>query len=209
MNIEIKEDEIIMVLTQAKSKIRLADGNGNHISKPTEGKNIKTNFIEWMITNIQINELIKHFLNNGEKKKLIKELGRIKVFIRGSKYATREAVKPTTEKLDKFADFEIYKYTETFYSFEKEIVSKIKIRITFKMGDYTLAPFMFVLIPFEHSSLKLKNLKGFVKENEFLGSKCKGIWKPKKEDVIEIIKSLSCASDRHRDDLIEILKSQL
>lgn len=208
MNIEIKKDEIILGLTQARGRIRLADGNGNHISKPaTEGKNISTNFIEWMITNDQIEDLIKHFLDNKDRKELIKELEEIKVFIRGSKYATREAVKPTTEKLDKFGDFEIYKYTETFYSFEKEIISKIKIRITFKMGDYTLAPFMFVLLPFGHPSLKFKNINGLVKENEFLGGGCKGIWKSKKEDIIQIIKSLSCASDGHRDDLINILKS--
>ncbi len=207
-NINITKTKIFMVLTQARGRIRIADGNGNHIGKPAkEGKNIKTNFIEWMITNNQIEELVKYFLNKDDRNKLIQELEKINIFIKGSKYATREAVKPSTEKLDKFADFDIYKYTETFYSFEKKIISGIKIRITFKMGDYTLAPFMFVLLPFEHSSLELKNNNGFVKEGEFLGSGCKGIWTPKKEDIIQIIKSLSCASDGHRDDLIKILKS--
>jgi hypothetical protein len=204
----ISRHGVSLLLTQARGKIRIADNNGNHIRKPTtEGRNIKTNFIEWMITNEEVSDLAKIFLNENDKEELIKELKKVTVFIKDSKYATRESIKTTTEKLEKFIDFDIYKYTENFYSFEKEINSRIKIRITFKMGDYALAPHLFVLLPFEHPSLIIRNVLGVVKVGEALGSRCFGIWNPEKKDVIEIVKSLSCASDGHRDDLITLLLS--
>lgn len=204
----IEKDGVFLVLTQARGKVRIADEGGNHIRKPAaEGKNIRTNYIEWMITNSEIERLVKYFLGDKDKEELVKKLGAIEAFIKDSKYATREAIKIITEKLDKFEDFDIYKYTENFYSFEKEVSSKIKIRITFKMGDYTLAPHMFVLLPFGHSLLKIDNCDGDVKEGSVLGRKCRANWKPRKEDIMEIIMALSHASKGHRDDLINILRS--
>jgi len=205
--INITSTNVTLLLTQARGKIRVADANGNHIRKPTEALNNKTYFIEWMITNNEVGILAKEFLDKKDIQKLISELQTIKDFIRNTKYATREAIKTTEEKIDKFLDFEIYKYTENFYSFEKKIISGIKIRITFKMGDYTLAPHLFVLLPFNHQSLQIKNIHGIVNEGSPLDSGCRGVWKPDKIDIIEIIKSLAHASEQHRNDLINLFKS--
>src|SRR3989344_1918992 len=204
---EIKNNQVQLILTQARGRIRIADKNGNHISKPaSEGKNLEENYVEWMITNQEIGELAKSFLIGQDKKSLIETLLKINQFVWNSKYATREALKTTSQKIDKFVDFDIYHYTENFYSFEKEISSKIKIKITFKMGDYTLAPHMFVLLPFGNSSLKLKNLNGEIKREDFLGSVSMGLWSPTKEDIKEIVISLSHASERHRNDLVQMIK---
>lgn len=205
--VNIGLNNVALLLTQARGKIRLADANGNHISKPTEAENNETYFIEWMITNDEVVQLAKKFLNENDVQDLILDLSSINGFIRDTKYATREAVKTTEEKLDKFLDFDVYRYTENFYSFEKKIESGIKIRITFKMGDYTLAPHLFVLLPFAHHSLKIKNAIKVVNKEECLGSGCKGIWEPDKSDIKEIVKSLAHTSKQHMDDLIRILKS--
>lgn len=208
-SILINTNGVQLVLTQARGKVRIADNNGNHIRKPTEGKKLNTNLIEWMITNEEIKHLSRSFLNKEDIKKLIEKLSGIAQFIKDSKYATRDALKLTTEKLDKFGEFSIYKYTENFYSFEKQINSKIIARITFKMGDYTLAPFMFVLIPFNHPSLIITNAHGEVRDGQILGKKCRGLWKPTKEDITEIVTALSHSSKDHREDLVNILKDEL
>ncbi len=205
--VSIASKSVVLPLTQARGKVRIADANGNHIRKPTSAKHDKSFSIEWMITNDEVGELAKHFLNKNNITELISGLEAIKSFIRDTKYATREAIKTTEQKLDKFLDFDIYRYTESFYSFEKRIDSGIKIRITFKMGDYTLAPHLFVLLPFAHEALIIKNINGVVGEGEILNSKCKGEWEPNKKDVIEIVKALAHASAQHRDDLIGLLKS--
>jgi len=205
--INITSKNVVLLLTQARGKIRIADADGNHIRKPTSAQNDKSFAIEWMITNDEVGELAKHFLDGKDTKELISYLSSIDGFIRDTKYATREATKTTEEKLDKFLDFDIYKYTENFYSFEKKIDSGIKIRITFKMGDYTLAPHLFVLLPFAHEALTIKNINGVVGDGEILDSKCRGEWEPDKKDIIEIVKALAHASAQHRDDLIELLKS--
>lgn len=209
-SIKINLKDIELVLTQARGKIRIADFNGNHIRKPTtEGKNIKSNYIEWMITNKEVGNILNKFLNKLEKINLKNNLKKLSKFIRNTKYATRKSVKITSKKIDLFEKFEVYQYTDIFYSFEKKISSKIKVRVIFKMGDYTLAPHMFILIPFYHKSLKLKNFLGNVAENEALGSKCKGFWTINKEDIFEIVEALAYSSKDHRDDLIKIIDSQI
>jgi len=75
------------------------------------------------------------------------------------------------------------------------------------MGDYALAPHLFVLLPFNHKAVEIKNVNGKVVDGEVLGTKCCAYWKPNQEDIIEIVKALSHASSKHRDDLIKLLKS--
>ena len=78
---EIKNNCVQLTLTQARGRVRIADKNGNHISKPaTEGKNSAENYIEWMITNTEISELAKSFLNEADKNLLIESLNKIKQF---------------------------------------------------------------------------------------------------------------------------------
>ena len=178
--IDIKSDGVSLRLNKPRGKVRIADENGNHIARPTQARNISSNLVEWMITNAEIDRLVKSFLGTEDKELLIKELEGINGFIKDSKYATREAIKTTAEDFGIFKDFKIYKYTENFYSFERELVSKIKIRITFKMGDFTLAPHMFVIISFDNSSIVLKNIDGIIQRDQELGINCIAIWKPGK-----------------------------
>ena len=97
---------------------------------------------------------------------------------------------------------------DTFNSFEKILDSGLKVRLTFKLGDYGVVshPHMYVLIPFDNDSLKLKNEKQNIERGEQLGSGCFGELVLGKEDLKGIILILAHASKNHRDALIEILK---
>jgi len=202
--IKIQKDKVELSLTLPSSKIRIADHYGNHIRKPvTEGKNKKGNYVEWMITNVEIEELIKHFLNKKDHEFLKERLKKINKYLKGSKFAVRKATK---EKLDEtFMDFAIYRYKEDFYSFERALGSDIRIRLTFKMGDFTLAVHMFVLLPFYHDAVELFNKEGKVTKNDYLGRGVYAIWNPNKKDVLSIIEGLAHASEGHKNDLLDML----
>jgi len=202
--VEIEKNKIKLLLTQVMGSVRIADHYGNHIRKPSkEGKNEAGNYVEWMITNAQIGELIRHYLNKGDCKLLSYKLKNIEKYLKGSEFAIRKATK---EKLYKtFIGFEIFRYREDFYSFEKTLGSDIRIRLTFKMGDFTLAVHMFVLLPFNCDKIELFNRMGEVAENDYLGSGAYAIWVPNKEDVLSVIEGLAHASEGHKDDLLEML----
>jgi hypothetical protein len=112
------------------------------------------------------------------------------------------------KEIAEFEGFKIYQYNEYFNSFEKTLISGVKVRITFKLGDYGLDPHphMYVLVPFNHKFLKIKNNQGDVSSGDLLGSGCYGELKLDRKDLEEIILTLSHASSNHRDALIEILK---
>jgi len=202
--VDIDKTKIKLLLTQPMSKVRVADSNGNHIRRPSaEGKNKSSNFAEWMITNAEIDNLINFYLDKKDKESLRERIKKITQYLKGSKFASRKAAK---EKISEtFLGFKIYKYKEEFYSFEKILDSDIIIRLTFKMGDFTLAVHMFVLLPFDCKALELCNREGKIARNDHLGSGAYAIWKADKNDVISIIEGLAHASERHRDDLIEML----
>ncbi|HIH19090.1 TPA: hypothetical protein HA225_03860 [Candidatus Micrarchaeota archaeon] len=204
-SVKIASEEAVLVLSQARGKVRIADENGNHISKPTEAKYEPKYTAEWMITNDEVEKLVRVFLEDADRIFVIEEIKKLEKFIRDTEYATREALKTTTQEIKTFEGFRIFKYTENFYSFERELKSKIRIRIVFKMGDYTLAPHMFVLLPFSLNEIEIKNRLGNVNKSEMLGSGCRAIWKPKKEDVKEVVIALAHLSRDHRNDLIRIL----
>ena len=197
---------VVLPLTTAKGAIRIADKNGNHFPKPTEAANIDTNAVEWMITNDEVNSLARTFLTTAERRETAKELKAIKDFIWATKWATREALKTTSKEIAEFTGFKIYEYTEKFYSFEKILKSGISLRITFKMGDYTLAPHLFVLLAFGLSSITLANHFGAIRKNGAMGKQACATWTPQKEDVKEIIKALAQASENHRNDIIKFLE---
>lgn len=203
-SVEIKKSSVILKLTYPRSKIRICDENGNHIARPAkEGKYIETYYIEWMITNPQIKKLIRLFLSKKDRKKVASKLSKIRIFLKDSKYRIRKATKK--ELKPKFLKFKIYEYKEKFYSFERKIISGIKIRATFKMGDYTLAPHYFVLFPFENKKIKVYNKKGKIKINDFLGTCAYAIWKPAEKQIASIIEGLSYASKDHKNDLLDLL----
>ncbi|MBA7608408.1 hypothetical protein ES703_15585 [subsurface metagenome] len=203
-SVQIGRENVKLVLSQAMGKVRIADEQGNHIRRPTqEAKNNIGNYAEWMITNAEIGELIKYHLNDEDKAELKKKLSSIKTYLKGSEFAIRSASKTKLEK--KFMGFEIYEYKENFYSFEKELESKIKIRLTFKMGDYTLAVHMFVLLPFRKGIITLHNYAGEVREHALLSSGCYAVWGPTKDELKEIVEALSCASEDHKKDLLVML----
>jgi hypothetical protein len=65
---------------------------------------------------------------------------------------------------------------------------------------------MYVLIPFNHKFLKIKNNEGDVSPECLLGSGCYGELELDKKDLEGIILTLSHASSNHRDTLIKILR---
>ena len=208
IKITIENNKVILPLYYSQGGIRIADKSGNHVSKPTKETNNPDYFIEWMITNDETKYLANSFFDNDYLNSLIDKLSKVNKFAEQSEYSKRKTLKSEKIQVENFEGFEIYKYTEHFSSFEKTLNSNIKVRITFKLGDYGLEPHphMYVLIPFGHSSLKLKNHNGEVNKTEVLGSGCFSEWVCTKEDIQEIIITLAHASIKHRDDLIKLLQ---
>lgn len=58
--IYINNGVVELRLTSPRSKVRICDNNGNHVSKPSsESINFDNHYIEWMITNNELLEIIK------------------------------------------------------------------------------------------------------------------------------------------------------
>lgn len=206
IKIEVRGNKIKLPLYKSQGGIRIADEHGNHVSSPTKTKNEKDYYIEWMITNDEIKNLSDSILDDVNS--LIKNMKKINKFAEDSEYSQRKTVKLDMKEAEEFEGFKIYQYSEFFNSFEKTFDSGIKVRITFKLGDYGLDPHphMYVLVPFSHKFLEIKNNEGKVNSGNLLGSGCYGELKLDKKDLEEIILTLSHASSNHRDALVEILK---
>lgn len=206
----LEKGKVKLPLHSPQSKIRIADVDGNHISSPTQAKNERRNLVEWMITNREIAFLIDTFLNRESSQRLIEKMEKIKAFAEESDYSKRKSVRLQRERAESFAGFEIFYYTENFSSFEKALSSGVKVRITFKLGDYGVEPHphMYVLIPFDCFSLKIKNNEGDVAREGFLGSGCYAAWKPTREDIEQIVFALAHASRKHKNALIEIIQPE-
>jgi len=202
--IQINKNNVKLLLSSQRSKVRIADSDGNQANKPTSVKNLLTNSVEWMISNAEIQQLIINYLNGEDKKKLASRLKLVNTFLNKSEYATREAKKTTP--IGKFEDFNIYKYEESFFSFEKVLNLNIKIRITFKMGDFTLAPHMFILFPFDKKVIELFNCEGVVVSGSALGSGCFAAWKPTSGVICEVVEALAHASEGHKRDLLAMVE---
>ena len=206
MTITVDREKIILPLTIAMGKVRIADFNGNHIRRPsTDGRNQEGNYAEWMITNSEIEQLIKNYLSSSDRQILKAQIEKISQFLKGSKFAVRGASKETMN--EDFLGFKIYRYREEFYSFEKTLDSQARIRLTFKMGDFTLAVHMFVLLPFDGRAIRIFNKDGEVARDVYLGKGAYAVWKPSPADVISIINALACASDDHKNDLVGMLSN--
>lgn len=82
----------------------------------------------------------------------------------------------------------------------------MSVKITFKMGNYTLAAhIMFVLIKINSPNIILTNLNGPINLNEGLGSGAKCIWNPDNNKIINIAKALAHSSENHKNDIINLL----
>jgi len=206
IKIMLEGGKIKLPLSRAQGGIRIADENGNHVTSPTKTKNEKKYYIEWMITNDEIKALSDSILDSVDS--LIEDMKKLNKFAEDSEYSQRKTIKLDMKEIEEFEGFKIYQYNETFNSFEKTLDSGIKVRITFKLGDYGLDPHphMYVLVPFNHNFLNIKNNEGDVGLGSLLGSGCYGELKLSKKDLEEIILTLSHASSNHRNALVEILK---
>ena len=201
----IENGIIELKLTKPRSKIRICDANGNHVSKPcSHGINFSNYYVEWMITNNELITLITQKFTREDILGLIRELQEINISLKDSDLFNRVAQRQTVNQT--IEDFSIYKYEETFFSFEKNIDVNLQVKITFKMGDYTLAPHMFVLICLSNPNITLTNRYGNVKDNNVLGSKAKCVWTPSKETIVKIAKALAHCSENHKNDLIGLLE---
>jgi len=130
-------------------------------------------------------------------------LREITISLRDSEYYNRAAQKQNINQ--SIGGFSVYKYEETFYSFEKNVDTNLKVKITFKMGDYTLAAHMFVLIGFNHPDIILENNDNNIATNNPLGRGAKCRWTPTKEAIIEVAKALAHSSRDNKNDIIRLL----
>ena len=202
---KLNNTKIILPLHFSQGGIRIADKNGNHSSSPTKAVYKHEQYIEWMITNDEIKILSSLFMSK-DKEDLILEMQKITKFAEESEYSKR-VTSANEKEIATFEEFKIYQYMDVFNSFEKSLNSGIKVRLTFKLGDYGVVshPHMYVLIPFNHISLEVKNKKGVISLGEQLGSGCFGELILDKDDLKGIILTLSHASNNHRNDLIRKL----
>ena len=198
---------IVLPLSFSQGSIRIADKNGNHFPSPTQTINDKEYYVEWMITNNEIKLLSTLFNKKDGIGELIKIMQEISRFAEDSEYS-RRTTSSGEKEIAKFEGFKIYQYMDVFNSFEKVLDSTLKVRLTFKLGDYgvTSHPHMYVLVPFNFKSLKIKNKDGNVKENGPLGGGCFAELNLTEEELKEIILTLAHASINHRNDLIKVLE---
>ncbi len=202
--ISINSNLIELKLTSPQSKVRICDENGNHINKPTsKAINFSNSYIEWMITNNELIQIVTQKFTRDDIKDLIRQLREINISLRDSKYYSRAAQKQNINQ--SVSGFSVYKYEETFYSFEKNVDTNLKVKITFKMGDYTLAAHMFVLIGLNHPYIILRNNENNITTNNPLGPGAKCLWKPSKKAIVEIAKALVHSSKDHKNDIIQLL----
>ncbi|MDO8563677.1 MAG: hypothetical protein Q7R87_01575 [Nanoarchaeota archaeon] len=206
LKIKLNNNRIILPLHFSQGGIRIADKQGNHVQSPTKANNENRYYIEWMITNDEIELISRSVLKNTNN--LIEVMKKINKFAGDSDYSKRITSKTNEKEIAIFEEFKIYQYSDIFNSFEKNLNSGLKVRLTFKLGDYGISahPHMYVLVPFEYGSLRLKNNLGDVKESEKLGSGCFGELILNSEDLNEIILTLAHASKEHCESLINILK---
>ncbi|MFA5948341.1 MAG: hypothetical protein WC806_05255 [Candidatus Gracilibacteria bacterium] len=193
-------------LTSPRSKVRICDNHGNHISKPSsESINFGNHYIEWMITNNELLEIIKQKFTREEIVGLKNGLHEINISLKNSEFYSRAAQKQNINRT--IENFLIYKYEEIFYSFERRINESLQVKITFKMGDYTLAAHMFVLIGLTSSDITLSNHGDNIGSANALGSGAKCFWTPSNQIISEIARALACSSEDHKNDLISLLVS--
>jgi hypothetical protein len=206
--ININNNIIELKLTSPRSKVRICDESGNHIKKPVSALvNFDNSYIEWMITNGELIQIITQKFARNDVQNLICQLHKINISLRNSDYYSRAAKKKKINQ--SIGGFSVYKYEEVFYSFEKNVDTNLKVKITFKMGDYTLAAHMFVLIGFNHPGIILENNEGNIITNNPLGSGAKCHWNPSKEAIVEVAKALAHSSIDHRNDLIQLLEDKI
>lgn len=198
---------ILLPLNYSQGGTRIADKTGNHFPSPTKIIKDKKYYIEWMITNDEIKRLSVLLLEKSIAT-LIVEMQNISKFAEDSKYAKRTTT-ANEEEVSNFEGFKIYQYMDIFNSFEKKLNSGLKVRLTFKLGDFGVAPHlqMYVLVPFSFSSLEIKNQSGKVEDGTCLGKGCIGELILNEEELKEIILTLAHASSDHRDDLVNKLKN--
>jgi hypothetical protein len=206
--IYINNGIVELKLTSPQSKVRICDNNGNHVSRPSsENINFNNNYIEWMITNNELLQIINQKFTQDEIIELKNQLHNINISLKDSDFYSRAAQKQNINQA--IGDFSIYKYEEIFYSFEKNVDENLQVKITFKMGDYTLAAHMFVLIKLDNPNITLSNRENNIRNDTPLGSGAKCIWNPSNQTINEVTKTLACSSGGHKRDIINLLNSSL
>ena len=122
--IDINNNVIELKLTSPRSKVRICDESGNHINKPvSKVVNFDNSYIEWMITNDELIQIITQKFTRDDIQNLIRQLRKINISLRDSDYYSRAAQKQNiNQNIDGFA---VYKCEEIFYSFEKNVDTNV------------------------------------------------------------------------------------
>jgi len=185
------------------SNVRVADSNGNHLYRPREHILSKDYFVEWMITNKEISLIIKNFLSNEEVKTILKDIDKVNSYIEQQQNFIGRKIVSDEKNTKSFESFKIIPRFEKFFTFKKEIKkSGSFVEVTFKPGDVSpMEEHMYMLIPF--SKLKFIREDQKIKEGNEIGVACFAIWEPNKEDIKEIVKTISHTSEKHKKQLIE------
>lgn len=73
-SVNISEERIVLNLTSPRSKVRICDLNGNPITRPLSETITSEHYIEWMITNNELIDLISQRFTNEKIRNLIEQL---------------------------------------------------------------------------------------------------------------------------------------
>lgn len=205
-HIYIEEDKIYIGISYYKnSNTRIADEHGNHLYKPTEHKLEKKFFLEWMITNKELAQILVKFSGTEESFKIITAIRKLNNFIKEKQEYTGRKVE-TKAKVDEFLGYTVLKRQEVFFSFKRALdKTNCFVEVTFKPGDKSpMEEYMFLLIPFSDLSFIYKN--GGIKKIEFdsiIKKKTYAVWQPDIDTIKELAITISHISEKHRDQIAE------
>lgn len=184
------------------SNVRIADKDGNHLYKPREHIISNDYFAEWMITNTEIALLLKEFFIEREIDKILEEIEKVNDYIHNQEDYIGRKIISHKEGIKKFKSFQIIPRSENFFTFKKPIEkSGSFVEVTFKPGDVSpMEEHMYMLIPF--SKLKFISGREELNEGDSIKTPSFAVWKPSKEDIKEIVITISHTSDKHKTQLI-------
>lgn len=197
MKLIFKKIYIQLPLTNSRSRIRICDANGNHERKPTVTYNSSEYYVEWMITNKEIKKLINKYLNENDKNRLVTEINDINRYVKNSEYSQRKSRKLKIIKKDK--GFKVIKNREEFFSLEKRNIRNITFRISFKIGDFSLNPHLYILLPFTNKYISIMDKQNtLIEQDRTLGSKAIARWEIDKNDIRDVVLSITKLSQDHK-----------
>ena len=151
-----------------------------------------------MVTNKQLKRLSNKLLSKQRKTALINRIKKIRKFVEDTNFKVREPKRPRSAK-DQFRYYNVFRLNERFYSFEKE-KDDLHVRLTYKMGDYNIAPNVYVLLRFDNPNLTVELPEAGPKDE--IGSNASAVWMPSAKNVELIAYTLAISDRKHKDSVL-------